>query len=77
MLRKTELKEQKKMMSKWKSERDDLIKAQRAESDTVLKACNNLLDKTHKDRYFLFYIQQRHHYCVRVERYFLFTIHVW
>lgn len=50
MLRKTELKEQKKMMSKWKSERDDLIKAQRAESDTVLKACNNLLDKTHRDR---------------------------
>ena len=50
MLRKTELKDQKKMMSKWKAERDDLIKSQRAESDAILKACNNLLDKTHKDR---------------------------
>jgi len=50
LLRKTELKDQKKMMGKWKGERDDLIKSQRAEADGILKACNQILDKTHKDR---------------------------
>lgn len=50
MLRKTELKDQKKIMNKWKSERDEVLKAQRSETDSVLKGVNNVLDKTHKER---------------------------
>eukprot|EP00116_Pleurobrachia_bachei_P006596 sb/3466858/ len=49
-LRKAELKDQKKMMSRWKRERDDLLKTQRAEIEAIHKACNSKLDKTHKER---------------------------
>ena len=51
MLRNTELRDQKKMMQKWKGERDDMIKAQKSETDAIQKACNASLDKTHKDRF--------------------------
>ena len=49
-LRKAELKDQKKMMSRWKRERDDLLKTQRAEIEAIHKGCNAKLDKTHKER---------------------------
>ena len=50
VLRNTELRDQKKMMQKWKAERDEMMRAQRAETDSIQKACNAVLDKIHKDR---------------------------